>query len=189
MHTQRLIACLAATLALFTLSSVSMAATDARPVNLAMVKDAKNTLLRQDLTALDTLLQQLAADAETKHTELEQHYQTKTDETKSQQRALQAALIKDIIAYKQAQRQQLLAIKLSEPRVKAVRDALAESLNSDIKAIQIVLNNPQPTPAAKKAFADEMHHMQQIQAQAREQLQSLHKAAGMADDGLTKGVP
>lgn len=142
-----------------------------------------HTPLQADLITLLATGQNLQKDAMQKQASMEKTLQqkAKTIKTAEDQRQAQKALLTDVIAYKTQQKQQLQSVPLTEPRVIAVRDKMVSSLNSDIKATQIVLNNPEPTAQTKKSFTNEMKKMEADNTQAAQQLQKLLKEAGMAE--------
>lgn len=145
------------------------------------------TPLQADLITLIATGQNLQKDAVAKQATMQKELQqkAKTIKTPEAQRKVQKEMLTDVVAYKTKQKQQLQSIALSEPRVKAVRDKMVSSLNSDIKATQIVLNSPTPTAQTQKSFTDAMKKMEADNAQAAQQLQKLLKEAGMANDTPT----
>lgn len=142
-----------------------------------------HTPLQADLITLLATGQNLQKDAMQKQASMEKTLQqkAKTIKTAEDQRQAQKALLTDVIAYKTQQKQQLQSVPLTEPRVIAVRDKMVSSLNSDIKATQIVLDNPEPTAQTKKSFTNEMKKMEADNTQAAQQLQKLLKEAGVAE--------
>lgn len=175
---------LLATVSLLGLSTASIAAPVAKATT---PSQTANSPLQQNLLALIQTGKQLQSEARIKQNTMTAQFKTKAEQAKTpaQQQALQKEFLNDIIAFKTAQSQKLASLNLTEPRVKAVRDNMILSLNSDIKATKIVLANPTPTPATKQAFETEVKAMQQAHQQANTQLTNLMREAGLQPPSAT----
>lgn len=157
-----------------------------RPVAAAAVNDAKNTLLRQDLITLIKTGQAIEAETKPKQLELEKKYQPQLAQAKTdaQKQALQSQFLSDIVAFKTAQKQKMLAVKLSEPRVASLRDKVVATLDSDIAAAQVVIDTPTPTPESQKKFVTAITQSKSLTQQTHASFTSLMAEAGLTKDSL-----
>ena len=168
-------------------ASATTATTTTATTTPAQASANARTPLQTDLITFLAAGKNLQQEAETKQAAMQKQLQAKAKDAKTPeaQQKLQQQLITDVVAFKTQQKQQLQSIALTEPRVKAVRDKMVESLDNDIKASQIVIKNPQPTPETQKSFTNTMKKAQDANMQASEQLHKLLQEAGMANDTPT----
>lgn len=149
---------------------------------------SQRTPLQADLITFLAAGQNLQQEAMTKQSSMEKDLKAKAEKAKTpeQQAAFQKELLTDVVAFKSKQKQTLSNVQLTEPRVKAVRDKMVAALDNDIKATQIVLKNPNPTPETKKSFDAEMKKMENANRSAAQQLKKLMDEAGMSQEPPAK---
>ena len=169
-----------------TASTLSVAQSN-QPANTPMANDAKNTVLRQDLLTLIKAGQAIEAETKPKQLELEKKYQPQVAQAKTdeQKQALQTQFLTDVVAFKTSQKQQLLALSFTEPRVANLRNKVVATLDSDIAAAQVVINNPIPTADSQKKFTAAINQSKTLTKETHDSFASLMTEAGLNKNSLT----